>query len=351
VADVVPLRRAEPAGPPATYAAAVDRYLAGAGISAGSARVYRIALTTWAWLLDGTQPPSGPARRGATAPEVDLAVLDHPATPTVLTAAFAARLAAGTDPDTANRELSILRAALGWWRTQGWVYADPTLGLERRPAPADETRALTRDQVTALLGLTSFRLPTDPPRRVRRPVTLRERTYWRLLYETAARAEEILGLDVDDLDLANKRARVVSKGGKLEWVHYQSGAAQLLPRLLAGRKRGPVFLSDRKAPARTPSLDVCLVTGRARLSYRRAAELFTAATAQLDSAGRGWTLHQLRHSALTHEAEDGTSTPMLLSRSRHASVRSLERYARPGAEAVGRHVAARDPAARRRRPR
>jgi integrase/recombinase XerD len=114
-------------------------------------------------------------------------------------------------------------------------------------------------------------------------------------------------------------------------VHYQSGAAQLLPRLLAGRKCGPVFLSDRKAPARTPSLDVCPVTGRARLSYRRAAELFTAATAQLDPAGGGWTLHQLRHSALTHEAEEGTSTPMLLSRSRHASARSLERYARPSA--------------------
>lgn len=44
----------------------------------------------------------------------------------------------------------------------------------------------------------------------------------------------------------------------------------------------------------------------------------------------------------------GTSTPMLLARSRHASVRSLERYARPGVDAVARHVAERDPAARRR---
>src|SRR5260370_24861580 len=61
----------------------------------------------------------------------------------------------------------------------------------------------------------------------------------------------------------------------------------------------------------------------------------------------GWTLHQLRHSMLTHEAEDGTNTPTLLARSRHASVRSLERYARPGPEAVARHVLATDPAARR----
>lgn len=62
----------------------------------------------------------------------------------------------------------------------------------------------------------------------------------------------------------------------------------------------------------------------------------------------GLTLHRLRHRALTHDAEGGTSTPMLLARSRHASVRSLERYARPGVDAVARHVAERDPAARRR---
>jgi integrase/recombinase XerD len=55
------------------------------------------------------------------------------------------------------------------------------------------------------------------------------------------------------------------------------------------------------------------------------------------------TLHQLRHSALTHAAEDGTNTPILLARSRHASVRSLERYARPSLEAVAEH----DPARRR----
>jgi integrase/recombinase XerD len=74
-----------------------------------------------------------------------------------------------------------------------------------------------------------------------------------------------------------------------------------------------------------------------------------ATAAELDGLD-GWTLHQLRHSMLTHEAENGTNTPTLLARSRHASVRSLERYARPGPEAVARHVAATDPAARRRPP-
>jgi len=155
----------------------------------------------------------------------------------------------------------------------------------------------------------------------------------------------------------NKRGRVISKGGAIEWIHWQTGAAMLLPRLLAGRNRGPVFLAGRRPVRPVASLDLCPVTGRARLSYRRAAELFEQHTRHLAHPGAtgedpggpgGWTLHQLRHSQLTHEAESGTNTPTLLARSRHASVRSLERYARPGPEAVARHVAANDPAARRR---
>ena len=103
-----------------------------------------------------------------------------------------------------------------------------------------------------------------------------------------------------------------------------TGTAQLLPRLIARRTRGPLFLTDRKAPAGTPTLDVCPETGRARLSYRRAEEIFEENTRLLANPLAspediedldGWTLHRLRHSALTHDAEDGTSTPMLLARS------------------------------------
>ncbi|MFF8909652.1 site-specific integrase [Streptomyces olivaceoviridis] len=93
-------------------------------------------------------------------------------------------------------------------------------------------------------------------------------------------------------------------------------------------------------------------TGRAPLSCRRAEEIFEGTTRLLatplaspeDIEGPdGFTLHRLRHSALTHAVESGgTSTPLLLARSRHASVRSLERYARPGVDAVARHVAERD---------
>ena len=42
----------------------------------------------------------------------------------------------------------------------------------------------------------------------RRDVPLREKTLWRMLYETAARTQEVLSADVTDLDLENKRLRV-----------------------------------------------------------------------------------------------------------------------------------------------
>ena len=75
--------------------------------------------------------------------------------------------------------------------------------------------------------------------------------------------------------------------------------------------------------------------------YRRAEELFKAASG-------GWTLHQLRHSAITHLAEDNVALPMLMAKSRHTSLRSLQKYARPGADAVAPLTAAHDPERRRR---
>jgi integrase len=89
-------------------------------------------------------------------------------------------------------------------------------------------------------------------------------------------------------------------------------------------------------------IDVNPTTGKARLSYRRVAELFDAHTTALP--GGPFTL---RHFVLTHAAEAGASTLMLMALSGHTSVRSLAKYARVSAEALGRWQAERDPAARR----
>jgi len=90
-----------------------------------------------------------------------------------------------------------------------------------------------------------------------------------------------------------------------------------------------VFVTERKARMQLPTADLD-EHGHARLSYQQAEALFTKASG-------GATLHQLRHSALTHDAERGTGTPMLMARSGHTSVRSLAKYARVSAEALARY--------------
>jgi integrase len=231
----------------------------------------------------------------------------------------------GRSPSTWNVSLDAIRSAAAWWMRQGWITADPARMLKRRKPRPDCARALSRADVEQLL--------------TREDISLRERTLWRMLYETAARSAEVLALDVEDLDLPNRRARVKRKGGAVDVIVWQTGTARLLPRLLKGRKSGPVFVTERKARVQLPVADLD-EHGHARLSYQQAAALFSKASG-------GATLHQLRHSALTHDAEDGTGTPMLMARSGHTSVRSLAKYARVSAEALARHQAERDPARRR----
>jgi integrase len=132
-------------------------------------------------------------------------------------------------PSTWNVSLDAVRSAAAYWQRQGWLTADPLRMLERRKPRPDRARALSRAKVEQLL--------------TREDMNLRERTLWRLLYETAARSAELLALDVEDLDLPNRRARVRRKGGAIDVIIWQTGTARLLPRLLKGRTAGPVFVT------------------------------------------------------------------------------------------------------------
>lgn len=268
------------------------------------------------------------AELGPTRP---VAALDEEETVERIGVWFARRWGTSS-PSTMNARLDALRSAADWWRRQDWITGDPLRRIRRRPRTPDQARALDQALIDELL--------------TRPHVGLRERTLWRMLYETAARADEVLALDVEELDLRNRRAKVRRKGGAADIIVWRTATARLLPRLLEGRRAGPVFLTSRRARIELPPVDVDPVTGRARLSYRRAAEVFEQATAGL--SGGPFTLHQLRHSALTHAAESGANTATLLALSGHTSVASLAKYARVSPEALARWQQARDPATRRR---
>ncbi len=262
-------------------------------------------------------------RLGAAIGERDVADVTGNDLAAWLTAGFADRA-----PATWNLSRVAVRSAWAYFTACGWTDGTAAASLPKRKIPQDRDRAIPADVLDQLLAA-----PFVP---------LRERTLWRLLFESAARVSEVLRLNVTDLDQVNRRAQVCRKGGATDVVTWLTGTAVLLPRMLKGRRTGPVFVTR---PRHFAAIADTAPNGTTRLSYRQAEALFRDATAGLP--GGPFTLHQLRHSALTQAAEQGASTPMMLALSGHTSARSLVRYARVSPDALAAWQAERDPARRR----
>ena len=232
-------------------------------------------------------------------------------------------------PRTWNRHVATVRSFTSWCRGHGWPVGDLQLTADRRAVPADDSKAIPLPELERLWS--------------RRDIPLRERALWRLLYDSAARAEEVLGLDVPALDLANRQARAHVKGGHIHLLHFQTAAARLLVKLIAGREAGPVFLTERRAASHrvTAAANLDPESGRARLSYEMAEQLFK------EHSG-GATLHRLRHSRLTHLGDENVSAPLLMAISGHKQLATLQQYVKPSQDAVAKLMADTDPDRRRR---
>ena len=227
-------------------------------------------------------------------------------------------------PATVNRHLAAISAMFGWATEIGILDTSPAAGIRRRR----QTRSTQAEKQARPIPIDELQAMFDS-----RDHLLRDRVLWRLLYDSAARASEALGLNIEDVDLAKKRGTVVGKGGDVETIQWSTDTARVLPAILRWyhlrRETGPLFVSNRRLrwSGGVAGRDLCAVTNRPRLSYNRAAEIFKAA-----SGGR--TLHQLRHSRLTHLAESGVDATILRAISRHSSLRTLDRYVHPSPEAV-----------------
>ncbi|WP_200871886.1 tyrosine-type recombinase/integrase [Actinomadura welshii] len=300
----------------ATLAAAVDRYLD--SIPAATTRASYD--DTLARLID---------LAGGASPVADLTPDDFAAVMQRWNTAAAA---------TWNRHLSALTSFTTWAQRQELLATNPARRLTRRKPARRGARAVPLARLGKLFGEDAH--------------GLRERVLWPMLYETAApRRRDPLpqlrgpgpGVPPRPGDLQGRRDRVRALG------HRHRPPAS---RLLKGRTTGPVFLADRRAPASGPrapaAADICPATGRGRLSCPRAEYLFKTATRALDPHGKGWTLHQLRHSALQHLAAAGRTAAELQAKSRHAHLASLGTYVRLGEATSAKVTADADPAARRR---
>jgi site-specific recombinase XerD len=151
--------------------------------------------------------------------------------------------------------------------------------------------------------------------RVDRPnaphLAARDRAIVELLYGSGLRRAELAGLDLDDVDLAEKVAMVTGKGNKRRMVPLTQAAADAmrsyLPQRPASNDRA-FFLSNRNA----------------RLGLRQVWQIVKdyAAKSGIDRA----TTHSMRHSFATHFIEGGGDVSTLQKLLGHSSIQTTQIY-------------------------
>ncbi|WP_245746417.1 site-specific tyrosine recombinase XerD [Nocardia altamirensis] len=151
------------------------------------------------------------------------------------------------------------------------------------------------------------------------PRGLRDRALLELLYSTGARISEMIGLDVDDIDVEDRAVVLRGKGGKQRMVPIGRPAlAAVDAYLVRGR---PVLAASGKGNAGALFLNA----RGGRLSRQSAWQVLQTAA---DRAGIGAAVspHTLRHSFATHLLEGGADVRVVQELLGHASVTTTQIY-------------------------
>lgn len=208
-----------------------------------------------------------------------------------------------------QRALGALRTFFRFLSREGWVAANPARVVPTPRAPKALPEVVTAPQVGELLGA----LPDSPAGR-------RDRAALELLYGSGLRAAELVGLDLDDVDLGRRLVRVRGKGGKERVVPFGRPAEQALRAYLPDRA------AWRSSAAATERREPVFVNQRGgRLSDRSLRRILVAAVRLLASVHHLHP-HTLRHAFATHLLEAGMDLRAIQELLGHASLSTTQRY-------------------------
>lgn len=224
---------------------------------------------------------------------------------------------AGLAPASLARRVSTARGFTAWLARTGRAPADAGARL-RAPRPDRHLpRVLSRAQVDALLQGLADRAETGDPG------SQRDLAVIELLYASALRVSELVGLDQGDIDLHRRVVRVLGKGAKERVVPFGVPAARALATyldrgrgaLLGGRADAAVFVGARGA----------------RLSTRAVYALVAGLLADLPGSGPAGP-HAFRHTAATHLLDGGADLRAVQEILGHASLGTTQIYTHVSAE-------------------
>ncbi len=265
------------------------------GRSAGTLAAYRRDLRAyWTWL----------ATQGLALDAVDAGTVER----------YVAHLrAAGRAPASVARALVAVRALHRFCAEEGHAAADPARDVEVPRVPAGLPRALTEDEVAALIGAVTG---TDA-------VARRDRAILEVLYGTGLRISELVGLSLADVDVEGGSMRAFGKGERERVVPLAGLAAEAMAAWLAPGGRD-VLVPDRWA-RRGDAEAVFLNIRGGRLSRQGAWGIVRRHGVAAGLAGR-LTPHVLRHSCATHMLDHGADVRVVQELLGHASISTTQVY-------------------------
>jgi integrase/recombinase XerD len=219
------------------------------------------------------------------------------------------------DGRSVGRKLSAIRHLYRHLLLDGMIDKDPTLNIDLPKQWKVLPKALSRDEVVAML------VETPPQNETARgqALALRDHAMLELLYAAGVRVSEVADARLEDLKLEMGYVLVRGKGDKERMVPLGVPAQQALQRYLKGGRE--VLAKKRSSPL------LFLGAGGRRLTRQRVWQLIgKAGLASGLSSGRRVSPHMLRHSCATHMVENGADLRTVQTILGHADISTTQIY-------------------------
>ncbi|WP_198668869.1 tyrosine-type recombinase/integrase [Homoserinimonas sp. OAct 916] len=222
---------------------------------------------------------------------------------------------------TLARRAAAARSLTQWLTRTGQIPVDPALRL-RSPRPDRALPRVIHEQGIAEIfdRLTAAARDGDAG-------DLRDLAIIELLYASAIRVSELVGLDVADADLDNLTVRVLGKGAKERVVPFGVPAQNAIVDYL--RQGRPHLLRDQP---RAPAESALFLSARGhRLGTRSVYRLVSKLLDQVPGTGPSGP-HAFRHTAATHLLDGGADLRAVQELLGHASLGTTQVYTHVSAE-------------------
>ncbi|MCF8548859.1 MAG: tyrosine recombinase XerC [Pontimonas sp.] len=210
-----------------------------------------------------------------------------------------------------RRKVSALKGFTAWMAREGHTDGDVGIRLRAPGASRSLPRVLTRRHMEEIFQSLQVHADTGDP------VAIRDLAIVEVLYASAIRVSELVGLLLEGADLDSRILRVVGKGNKERMVPLGAPAVSALRRyldnargaLLGDGQSSLVFLSTRGKP----------------LGQRSVYQVVATLLADIPGVGPLGP-HTLRHTAATHLLDGGADLRSVQELLGHASLGTTQIY-------------------------